>query len=308
MEKEIKKIILTSDIKSYINFMIIIKDQSSKLYDIYFQKIGRFINLHNNKKIEILKENAHPYIKRMYEEDDIVQAILACLVNIKEIKDYIPNGKNLIRSDSFLFHFFQILRIMWSYKKKYMDKNVKEYIGIFDSFMFQLKDFSFTPNINIFKDLKLLVNIIIMNLQKEFYKLDYHEEFIYEDGILLNQAKLNILNNNKTLLQDLFFFRMKISQMHKVKKEIENIDEYYLKYFLEFDIKEDDKSSIDIIKLFKKLEEEKIKLENKEEMIIKRKLISLPKYLIIIINNKTKNKTLKSFLKKTINIKEFCGK
>ena len=74
-------------------------------------------------------------------------------------------------------------------------------------------------------------------------------------------------------------------------------------------MKEEYKSSVVITDLLeKKLGEDKIKLENKEEMIIKRQLISLPKYLIIIINNKTHNKTFKSFLKKTINMKEFSEK
>ena len=73
---------------------------------------------------------------------------------------------------------------------------------------------------------------------------------------------------------------------------------------MEFNLNENDKNSIQIAELFIKLKKkENCKICQKEKKI-KKKLISLPEYLIIIVNATTKD--IITYLDKKIEIKTIC--
>ena len=300
IKKEIKEKIITKDIKFYLNFMTPKRD--NKLFDIDFQKIGELYTWKNEKKFKILDNYNNPFIKNMNKEDKLIQTILACLANVKELKDYIPQNKSLIKRDSFLFIFFQIIRIMWSYNQKYFEKYGREHEQKFVAFMCEIEKIASADEKKIiFANLKLLIGKIILQLQKDLYKLQFDKEFIFEFNQFQDQIQLEKLNDKKTFLQDLFFFNIEISDESKST----GIKEYFMKYYLDFDIKKDDPKSIELSTIFYKLNQ-KIEIDNNKTTTIQTKFISLPKYLIIIINNNIKNKHISMIPNENLDIKEFC--
>lgn len=301
MKKEVKENLISTDIEYYINFMILKREIPYKLYDIDFQEIGELVIPKSKKKIKILDNYEKPFIKSINENDKIIQTILACLANIIEIKNYIPPKKEIIK-DSFLFIFFQIIRIIWSYNQNYFEKYGKKHDEIFSILMPKIKEISPDKNINVFENLSFLIDGILLKLQKDLYKFQFHKDFIYDSNSYRDKVKLEQLNSGKTLFQELFFFNLEISQ----KIEGQDTKEYCMKYYIDFDIKEDDKKSVDLKSLFNNLNQEFILLDTKNKMTVKKKFISLPKYLIVIINTDINNKRFSMFLKKNVDIKEFC--
>ena len=152
---------------------------------------------------------------------------------------------------------------------------------------------------NIFDNLKLLFEEILLQIQNDLYELKYKKKYNYQDRLFNKKSELENLNSNKTLLEDLFFFINESSQ-NRGGKNINN--SFFMRYFLEFDIKEKEKVK-DIKSLFDKLNES-INDGKTQPLDIFRKFITLPKYLIIIINNKNKN--LRTQLNKELDIKAFC--
>ena len=301
METEIKEKILNTSLKHYINFMIIFMNKQPKLYDIEFKEIGQIYNS-ENKDFLILESSKYPQAIEVDNQEDIninkIQSLLLCLANIREIKDFINSKPNKIKNDyPFLFNFFQILRIMWKFDSKFIGIYAKDYESIFFNLLFQIRDLSKSQiNIDIFDDIKILLEKVILNLQNDLYKLEKGKDFNYKDEIFQSEKQLNNLNEKTTFLQDLFFFKIELIQTLD-KQEGKG---YYQKYYLEFDINEEYKKSFDILYLFDKLNETNGKIN-----IINRKLISLPKYLIIIINN-NKKINFKLFPKNIMDIEKFC--
>ena len=288
LKNEVEKKISIFGLESYLNFMIINHNEPYKLVDIDFKEIGSLIKI--SKKFEILKKREFPYMKKMRDEYIKVYSILECLFNIKELKDYIIKDNKLIE-DSFSFHFFQILRIMWNYPERYEIQNSNEFENLFSSFLIQLQELSKDYNKNIFDDIKLLMETIVLELQKDLYKSNFNKDFIFNDKLYRDLNTINKLNE-KIFFQELFFFDVELSQ----KCKCQNNCTYYRKYFLEFNIDEKDKDkSIDIKTLFKNLDDTEV-CEKNHKMTITRKLITLPKYLIITLN--FNNKALKYYPKK----------
>ena len=86
----------------------------------------------------------------------------------------------------------------------------------------------------------------------------------------------------------------------------ESSKSYQIKYYLEFNLNENDKDSKNITDLFINKLKKTIKCEIcQKDRKIKRKLISLPEYLIIIVNETKKN--IMTVLDKKINIKNICN-
>lgn len=106
------------------------------------------------------------------------------------------------------------------------------------------------------------------------------------------------MNKFSQLFSKLFFFKIKLS------KECGCPNLYEYKYFLQFDLNENDKSSSDILSIFKKLNETICDCNKK--MKITKKLNSLPKYLILVINS-DKSKTQSKFKLAEIDIKDFSN-
>ena len=237
------------------------------------------------------RPNMKEYIK--------IYAILIVLSNIKEFQENFFIDKNL-KKDTILFSFLQVMRILWNNFGDKYEKNVKENDNIYTSFFGQIKNLSDNKGIyNIFDNLKLLFDEILLQMQNDLYELKYKKKYNYQDRLFNKKSELENLNSNKTLLEDLFFF---INESSQNRGEIKMNNSFFMRYFLEFDINEKEVVK-DIKSLFDKLNES-INDGNTQPLNIFRKLITLPKYLIIIINNK--NKDLRTMLNNNLDIKTFC--
>ena len=151
--------------------------------------------------------------------------------------------------------------------------------------------------------MNLLIKLIIIQLQKEFYKSRYDLEFNYDDtNPYPMRDMLNQINSVKTIISNLFFFEFEIEKKCSCKQN----KLYEQNYYLKFELNEEKKETIPIISLFEQLKVKK-KCECGKECKIKRKFISLPKYLLLVINdiNKNRKKPIKTFLDNSIDIKEF---
>ena len=303
VKTEKDKRILYESFKSYINFMIISNNKLFKLYDIDFKEIGMIYYL-KNEDFTMLERRRRPYVIKLDKEYKIyekkIQPLLLCLANIIEFKDFMSSIPNKIKNENdnkFLINFFQILRIMWFCDTKFTKIISKDYYNIFVELLFRIGDNSSKNKINtiIYDNMKILLEKIILNLQKDLYKIENNKDFIYQDKVSVNEDKLKNSKEKRTFLQDLFFFNIEYNQKFKSQQEAET--GLYQQYYLELKINEEDKKSMDISSLFENLN------DYNEEYTITWKFISLPKYLIIIINN-NKNRNFKCLPE--IYIENFC--
>ena len=249
LEKEVKEKIFSIGLLPYINLMILKDNAPYKLYDFDFKEIGTFIN-EKNKRISseiidyfnIKLENNKEYIK--------IHSLLICLLNIEEIRDFSPIRNNL--DNTFLFSFCKILRIIRKQNidfyskisfKGIKDKFYKEYEDVLYNFIIQMRKLSNSENENILDDLNILIKLLILQIQKDLYKSDLNNEFIYDDISFPSEEIIS----KKTFIENLFFFKIELSKNCECSKT------YEYKYFLQFDLNENDKDSIDILSLFKKL-------------------------------------------------------
>ena len=320
MEGEIINKISSIGVETYINLMFLSNKEPYKIYDMDFNTIGTIIKININKKNSLIISDEYSY--KNYNEPDLVKihSLFICLSNIKELIEFTPKRSNeIVIKDknnkvdiTFLLNFFAVLRIIKKENTKYYKsiKNdniiLKKYSDVYSIFLTQIQDLSTKENINkenIFNNLDLLIKIIILKLQKQLYQSETKNNFDYDDKtVFQNIEDLNRINNKKTIIQNLFFFEIEIiKEGCKCKKN----KSYQFKYYLEFNLNENDKNSIKIDDLFIKLK----KTENCEicqkEKRIKKKLISLPEYLIIIVNATTKD--IITYLEKKIEIKKICN-
>ena len=319
MEGEIINKISSMGVETYINLMFLSNKEPYKIYDMDFNTIGTIIKININKKNSLIISDEYSY--KNYNEPDLVKihSLFICLSNIKELIEFTPKRSNeIVIKDknnkvdiTFLLNFFAVLRIIKKENTKYYEsfKNdniiLKKYYEVYSIFLTQIQDLSTKENINkenIFNNLDLLIKIIILKLQKQLYQSETKDNFDYDDKtVFQNIEDLNRINNKKTIIQNLFFFEIEIIKKCKCKEN----NSYQFKYYLEFNLNENDKNSIKIDDLFIKLK----KTENCEicqkEKRIKKKLISLPEYLIIIVNATTKD--IIAYLDKKIEIKKICN-
>ena len=165
LNNEVIKNLSLQSIESYINFMII--KEPDILYDTDFKIIGTLINIKN--KFDILKKRNYPNMQRPRKEYINIYAILIVLSNIKEFQENIFIDKNL-KKDTILFSFLQVMRILWNNFGDKYEKNVKENDDIYTSFFGQIKNLSDNKGIyNIFDNLKLLFEEIILQMQNDLY-------------------------------------------------------------------------------------------------------------------------------------------
>ena len=310
MEQELTNRISSFGIEFYINHMFL--SNKGTIYDLNFDKIGELININENEIfIKGMKQEEKKKIKNIK-----LNSLLICLSNIKELRDFIP--KKIVKNDkddeeniddiTFHLNFFAILRIV---KKKNpellignnFENKLIDYADIYKIFITQIKDLSTKENknekIDIFENINLLIKTIILELQDKLYQSENNKSFIYDYTKTL-QFKPNKIDK-KTIIEKLFCFEIEINKKCKCK---ENNILYQRKYYLEFDLNEEDKKSMDILLLLQKLYEKEKCPECNEISNIEKKLISLPEYLIIVVNDT--NKIKKTILQNNIDIKNFC--
>ena len=247
-------------------------------------------------------------MKIQNKESSNIHSLLICLSNIKELRNYIPKKKD--KNDfSFLLNFFAVLRIVKKNNEEFLKKikydNIilQKYDEIYTIFLTQIQDLSIkgNKNINIFDNFNVLIQKIILELQKELYRSETNKDFDFDNTMLYANEKIQN-NNERTLIQNLFFFEIEITKKNcKCSKN----KFYQLKYYIEFELNKKDDNSLSIISLFNKLSETGTCNKCGMKLEIIRKFISLPKYLIIVVNNLKKNVT--TFLDEAIDIRKFCN-
>ena len=297
--RELQGNLLKSSIELYLKFMVLNNTEPYKLFDIEFNNIGSLISL-QKEKIEILEDNN--YMKRLSKDDINIYSVLSCFANIKEFKEYIPLKKDLITiKDSLFFRFFQILRIFLKYEKENVQEDgvkieteiEKKCEELYFNFLVELENISNKENnkINILGNIELIIKFLILRLQKDIYKFKFEGEYSYGEALFPDST-----NNKRTFIQDLFFFEL------LQECECEKNETFEIKYYLKFDLKEKD-NKIEVKTLFEKLNEDS-KCECPKNKI-KRKITSLPKYLLLIINSsEEKNKIV---FNKDIDINKYCN-
>ena len=307
LEKEIKEKICLLGLIPYINFMIMNNNFPSNLYDVDLKEVGKLfkveeksISFESNEYFKIKLEN----IKEEYIK---IRSLLVCLLNIEEIREFSPVGKKL--DDTLLFSFCQLLRAIRKnnlyFLKKIIIPSIKEkvsneYENVLYTFVVQMTKLSNEENKNIFDDLNILIKLLILQIQKDIFKSEKQREFNYTDAALPTENLLSEQNSNsKTFIENCFFFNIEIS------KNCGCPTTYEYKYFLRFDLNDIDKGQIDILSIFKKINESK-KCDCQKDVIITKKLINLPKYLILVINS-SKKITLTKFNEAQIDIKDFSN-
>ena len=310
MEEEITKKISLIGVESYINLMFLSNEEPYKIYDMNFNRIGCFINT-NSESLIINEEYSH--MVNNTDEAIKIRLFLTCLSNIKELADYIPEKNDEIIKDdnnnkidiNFLLNFFAVLRIIKKWNTEFFVKikqnNIicQKYDEVYGIFLTQIQDLSTNENENIVKNLNILIKKVILELQKQLYQLNTKKKFDYDEERPFKKNLIQI-NQGKTIFQKLFFFELEITKKNCTCRN----KVYELKYYLEFNLNENDKDQTKISSLFEKMSKDEVCNLCKKKINIKKKLVSLPEYLIIVVN--VSKKYISTSLEEKININKFC--
>ena len=245
------------------------------LYDIDLNNIGFYFNL-NRKEINNIKiyENVKniEYIPNTYFYCGIIQ----CLANINPLRELFLNRHFLITHQLIVNtvitkKFYQIFQNIW-----YGGNNNQIYASLI-------------PDINkenIFKDCKLLIQFLLLNMHNEQTKekKENHKKF---DFLIYNSiAQMrNDFYTKQTIIQKLFFFEVKKYNYCKECKNGNN-PKYSINYVLEFQLEIID-DEITIYNLLDTLfqKEECEACNNKKSLQYGIKFNSCPLFLIIIIKH-----------------------
>ena len=310
MNKEISEKLSKKELSSYINFSIsdIINNKKEKIINSNFEIIGSFINIEKNKENPKYFIHYYPKISINVEIDIKIKPMLACFANINELRNFYHENLKIKKDNNEDFHqngllsnFLKIIRNMWAYYDK---KEEEEDICIFISELEYLS--TKIQKENIFDSIKLLIEFFVMEIHKQLYKLIFKQEFNFKNNLYSKEKLERKYNKNRTIIRDLFFIEFEISQKCKNNHEIKS---YCMNYFLDFELNNDNKNNnqkiIDIIDLFDSLNIDSVCENCEQNIVISKKFISLPKYLIVNINGN--NKYNKAILKNTIDIKNYTN-
>ena len=276
------------------------KNQSYDLINNDFKYIGYFINF-NAKQKNLYSLNCSRDLKHI-ENSEYLIGILLCLFNLEsflKIFHYKSELVNLIDEDSmFTKYFYEINKDLWSIDDK--ESNTNLYTNL-------MKEILKSNNINIFKDIKALIELLLLEL---------HDELKTDNNGKKIKKKSNLHKNNYEINDN--FFSENISDIKKL---------FFIDIELERTCRNCHASSFNIIERCTLVFDlEQIKLQNLEQIDINNildctnenegdyhkckcnsqvksntKFYHLPKYLIIIIKRK-ENEDIKFSIEKSFNI------
>jgi len=281
---EIEKI-FKKGIGLYLDEMGINKNKSLTkfLNDSNLNKVGLYINCKEEEKTyDIWKPN---YTKSFKENKaSYLNGILLCLANIELLNNFFMDReilKGQFDNDSIISkNFYKIIQDMWSVG--FEEENKEENNNIYKEF--KLKITEFTKNEKIFEDPKLLIEFLLLKIHNEIkrdinnIKNENENEILKLDVIYSGKENLQeeFYKSNNSIIQKLFFFEMEENDFD------DNNKKYIINCTLDFKIENINMKKKEKINISKFLDD----LNNNE----KRKMITFPKILIIIINhNEEKN-------------------
>ena len=93
LEREIKENIILFGVLPYINFMILNDKEPYILYDLDFNKVGQLFKANIKDVLPINSENS--YINLENKEIIKIHSLLICLLNIEDLRNYLPSQNNL---------------------------------------------------------------------------------------------------------------------------------------------------------------------------------------------------------------------
>jgi len=242
-----------------------------------------YINCKEEEKTyDIWKPN---YTKSFKENKaSYLNGILLCLANIELLNNYFMDReilKGQFDNNSIMSkNFYKIIQDMWSVG--FEEENKEENNNIYKEF--KLKITEFTKNEKIFEDPKLLIEFLLLKIHNEIkrdinnIKNENENEILKLDVIYSGKENLQeeFYKSNNSIIQKLFFFEMEENDFD------DNNKKYIINCTLDFKIENINMKKKEKINISKFLDY----LNNNE----KRKMITFPKILIIIINhNEEKN-------------------
>ena len=272
-DKIIQKGIITYLYQMGINFSK--KEKQEDLIDIEMNKLGIFYK--GNEKIDNF---AHLQYSRVLEKNEAnyYNNVIQCLVNIGPLKDIFLNRKMLYNKKivqeykKIILSFYKLMQYMW-YWEPFKNNNEQD-----QSIIFMVEIQSLCNNDNIIKDIKLLIEFILLSI---------HYEYIYNGKIIynINEIKKKVeFNYSKSIIKNIFFFDLLLDSQCKCNKNC-----YSTNYMLCLDIKQlsDKEQTIENI-----LNKYKIKLTCnicKKSELSNIKFNSCPQVLIIYFEKQINN-------------------
>ena len=291
LSKEINDGMIQKGIEKYLNIMGIMDLSNKKTHPLYNFKLEKIGNLYLPKEKDVIKINnsaiSHSkclnYIKDSYYYNSVIQ----CLVNIGPLKNIFLNRSNLIENKIVKSHnltekFYELFQSMWNYSQE-NENNV--------NYQFMETILGFSYNVEIFKDIKTLIEFILLSIHSEQKANENNSIIIYE----LESIKKE-LNNAYSFLTQLFSFNV-LFNCKKCKED------YCTRlYMLNFDIDKINSKSIgQTINFINLLKTEKFELfcNNCQNTIFSKiSFGSFPIILIIIIKIKKNTKFKFDYIEK----------
>ena len=283
LKNEIETNIIPKGIEEYlyemgINFSI--TDNIQSLYNIELKEVG---SLHNKSKMNLDKIKPQ-YTRNLecFQCSYYYNAIIQCLANIGFLKDRFLNRKQLLKEKIIKNNrkitniFYRIIQYIW-YWKINSDEQKEKYLN----FLYEIQSLSGINNI--YDKLDLLIEFLLLAIHSEQNLQNKEENISYK----LNDLQNEFNKKNNSFIKDLIYFELECKKCHN-KINFNN-------YILYLNIKE--------LMLFNKIKNNKgTNIENllslKQEIYCynckkminsKKKFISYPKILIIIILDKEKD-------------------
>jgi len=287
MFKEIKDNIMPNGIEVYLNIMNNNHEnnlEQKSLYDLDLNNIGFYINI-NNKEINniIITEYSKglKYIPNTYCYSGIIQ----CLVNINPLRDIFLNKQYLI-DNKFIENSPITKKLYQIFQDKWYWTNNNE---IYNLLIYDINN----EDSNIFKDCKLLIEFLLLNIHNEQRK-ENNKNFVKLDSLIYkSKEEMNndIYKNNNTIIQKLFFFGV---QQYCICNNCQSgdIGDYVINCVLEFELEINRKDiELEINYLLNHISHmKKCVICQKNTLLSQTIFVSLPQFLIIVIKNKNKLK------------------
>ena len=207
LSKEIEDNILVKGIETYLYEMRInIEHKLQFLINDNLEKIGIILNVNvdvKNKFIIPEYSNKLEFINDSYFYVNVIQ----CLVNIEDLKKIFLNRSELFKkkivdeNEYITFHFYKLIGLIWLnfYCNTYFDELENQS----EIFLVEIKE-KFDKE-NILKNMKLLIEFILLSMHKEQIAKNNNKSISYKETTL----KKFYTKNKPTFISDIFFFKLK---------------------------------------------------------------------------------------------------